>query len=98
MNRAPAPCDTIDIAGDGRESGDAVGSVGLHRVDVGGGGDLDGLFPRAAHEPALPAPTAVGHRCLGGSAMIDAHASTGGSGCVSFAVRYRFSSVPRTYG
>ena len=51
--------------GDRREAGDAVGAVLLDRVHVRGGGDLDGLAPRRAHEPALAAGALVAAALVG---------------------------------
>ena len=55
MNRVPTQCDTIDIAGIGEKPVHAVGAVGLDRVHVRGGRDLDGVLASDTRtSPPLP--------------------------------------------
>ena len=67
MNRAPTAWLTIDIAGIGENPATRSGPAVLDGVHVGGGGDLDGLPPFGADEPALAAGRLVALPQLSGS-------------------------------
>ena len=95
-NRAPEPCDTMDIAGIGEKPATRSGPYVLMVCTWAAATISEASSQVARTSPPLPRADLY-ERAVSGSPVTSAQASTG-SPVRSLAARYARRSAPRTYG